>query len=56
MHLIFMKNDNDIVLVQRLLQHSSVITTQRYKGIMLKCVKKQYFNCEINYEREDSIS
>ena len=30
---IYNKNDHDIVLVQRLLQHSSASTTQRYIGI-----------------------
>ena len=37
---IYEKNDNDIILVQRLLQHSSAATTQRYIGIMSKRVEK----------------
>ena len=37
---IYQKNDNDIILVQKLLQHSSPVTTQRYIGIMSKRVEK----------------
>lgn len=37
---IYEKNGNDIVLVQKLLQHSSTATTQRYIGIMSKRVEQ----------------
>lgn len=37
---IYEKNGNDIVLVQKLLQHSSTATTQRYIGIMSRRVEQ----------------
>lgn len=41
---IYEKNGHDIVLVQKLLQHSSSATTQRYIGIMSEKVEKAIQN------------
>lgn len=41
---IYEKNGHDIVLVQKLLQHSSAATTQRYIGIMSEKVEKAIQN------------
>ena len=42
---IYNKNDHDIVLVQRLLQHSSVATTQRYIDVEQKIDKALQSQC-----------
>ena len=37
---IYENNDHDIVLVQKLLQHSTLLATQRYVGISIESVEK----------------
>ena len=41
---IYMNNNHDVVLVQQLLQHSSVATTQRYIGITSEMQERALMN------------